>query len=65
MMFPNIQQMFHEHGISSDSPDDEEMIPSRWLVWCPSPRWALTGALVLAVGLSLATGDTSYIYYQF
>lgn len=65
MMFPNIQQMFHEHGISSDSSDDPEMAPSRWLMWCPSPRWALTGALVLAIGLSLATGDTSFIYYQF
>ncbi|MDP6342595.1 MAG: hypothetical protein QF491_03600 [Alphaproteobacteria bacterium] len=65
MMLPNTQQVFYKHEISSDSSDQEELSLSRWLMWRPSPRWALTAAMVLAVGLSLATGDTAFIYYQF
>jgi len=65
LMMPNTQQILFEHNISSDPADYEELSLSRWLQWRPSPRWAVACAVVLTLGIGLATGETAFIYYQF
>lgn len=65
LTMPNTQQLMHGYEISSDERDEEEAQTGRWVRWKPSPKWALASACILTVGLSLATGDTQFIYYQF
>lgn len=65
LMMPNTQQLFSDQKVSSDPADYEGLERPRWLSWRPSPRWAMSAAVLLAIGLSLATGDTAFIYYQF
>lgn len=65
LIMPNTQQLFSDQKVSSDPADYEGLERPRWLSWRPSPRWAMSAAVLLAIGLSLATGDTAFIYYQF
>ncbi len=65
LMMPNTQQIMYRHNISSDPADYDELRLSKWLLWRPSPRWAATCGVVIALALGLATGKTEFIYYQF
>ena len=65
LMAPNTQQIMYRYNISSDPSDYEDLVLSRWLQWQPSPRWALACAVILALGLGMATSDSVFIYYQF
>lgn len=65
LLLPNTQQILYHHAISSDPDDHEGLELSRWLQWQPSLRWAMASATVLIVAIGLATGGTSFLYYQF
>ena len=65
LLLPNTQQILSQHKISSDPNEHEKLMVSHWLIWRSGTRWAVASALVLAVGVGLATGETSFVYYQF
>jgi hypothetical protein len=36
-----------------------------WLVWRPTPAWAVPGAILLAAALGSLSSATTFLYYQF
>ncbi len=66
LLMPNTQQVLRGQEISCDPLDDAtEAATPFWMQWRPSPRWACVLALIFAVSIGLATGETAFIYYKF
>lgn len=66
LLMPNTQQVLRGHEISCDRADEvDEAATPFWVRWRPTPRWACAMALVVAISIGLATGDTAFIYYKF
>jgi alginate O-acetyltransferase complex protein AlgI len=62
---PNTQEMMSRHWFSSDPrPDAVSTWPS-WLIWRPTPAWAVPGAILLAAALGSLSSATTFLYYQF
>jgi alginate O-acetyltransferase complex protein AlgI len=62
---PNTQELMSRHWFSSDPrPDALSTWPS-WLIWRPTPAWAVPGAILLAAALGSLSSATTFLYYQF
>ena len=63
----NTQEIMRRHWFSSDpEPAEEPDAPlANWLVWRPSPGWALASAIAIALAIASLTGESTFLYYQF
>jgi D-alanyl-lipoteichoic acid acyltransferase DltB (MBOAT superfamily) len=62
---PNTQELMSRHWFSSDPRPDAVSASPSWLVWRPTPAWAVAGAILLAAALGSLSGGSAFLYYQF
>lgn len=60
---PNTREIVH--GIEKMTSDKESVIVKRWYNWSPSPAWAVNSAVLATISLSLMSGHSEFLYFQF